>query len=141
MVLLRSGQRWFGVEADSVREVVATESVTRVPSLPPHVLGVSLVHGRLLPVVDLSPLVGWVHADETAVMQSRLVVVRSGITEVGVIADKTRGVLELPQPEPMPDTAEHAAFVTGEVRWDDQMVCVIDRPALIAAVKAEAAQR
>jgi chemotaxis signal transduction protein len=55
-LLLRLGSRWFGLRAESVREVVGHEVVNRVPGQPAHVRGVSMIHGRMVPVVALDVL-------------------------------------------------------------------------------------
>ena len=66
---------------------------------------------------------------------------RSDDAEVAVTADETRGVLDLPEAEPAEQSAAHVAFVTGEVRWQDEQVCVVDGVALIAAAFSEGMAR
>src|SRR5690606_40984280 len=68
-------------------------SVTRVPSLPSHVLGVSLVLGRLVPVVDLLQLIGIDDAAKTS--GRRLVVLQHEKHELAVIAEEARGVVKI----------------------------------------------
>jgi chemotaxis signal transduction protein len=138
VVAMRSGARWFGFPAHSVREIVTKELVTRVPALPAHVLGVALVHGRLVPVIDLPSLVGQTGAGPPMEIAPRLVVVHEGDVEVAVVADEARGVLALPREAAPQDRTEAREFVVGEARWDDTLVCLLDGPGFIAAAVAEA---
>src|SRR5262245_1029184 len=87
MIVLRLGARWLAVPAASVREVVTLESITKVPGVADRVLGVALVRGRLVPVIDLPDVLGTPRGGETAITRPRLVVLARGDDEVGVVAD------------------------------------------------------
>ena len=50
--------RLYAVPADTASEVVTVASLTRVPGAPAHLLGVFAHRGEVLPVVDLTRLVG-----------------------------------------------------------------------------------
>ena len=133
-LLVRVGDRWCGLRAEDVSDVVAPEAVTRVPSQPKHVLGVSLVHGRLVPVIDIGPLMPDMEASLESRFGRRMAVVTHGDTEIGILADDAKGVIELPVPEHDPAAAAgRPAFIRGEVRWRDQLVCLLDVVALIHA--------
>jgi purine-binding chemotaxis protein CheW len=43
-----------GLPVERVREIVEIRPVTRVPSMPPAILGVTNVRGRVVPVIDLA---------------------------------------------------------------------------------------
>ena len=88
------GRRWFGVRSESVREVSTKGYVTRVPTAPTYVLGVTLIRGRLVPVVALEGLLGAITAGDTAQTLPRLVILRHEDTEIAVVADETRGIIE-----------------------------------------------
>lgn len=52
------GASWYAVPAEHAAEVVSFPQLTRVPGAPPHLLGVFAHRGEVIPVVDLSILVG-----------------------------------------------------------------------------------
>ena len=52
------GSSLYAVPADTASEVVTVPSLTRVPGAPAHLLGVFAHRGEVLPVVDLTRLVG-----------------------------------------------------------------------------------
>jgi chemotaxis signal transduction protein len=134
MVLFRAGGRWYGVVAEHVREVVSKDRIARVPAMPAHILGVALVHGRLIPVVDIAAMLG--AADSAAPDNARLLVLEGGDAEVSVVADEACGVINLP----LPPHAANAELVRGEVGWNEQLVCVLDGPALVVGATAELAE-
>jgi hypothetical protein len=57
-LMVRSGERELAVRADAVREIAAPPRLARVPRPPPWLLGLALVGGRVVPVIDLSGLLG-----------------------------------------------------------------------------------
>lgn len=131
VIVLRTADRWYAVHAASVVEIVAHESVVQVPSLPSHVLGLALVHGRLIGVVDLHSLLEDAPPDPGGVAtRRRLVIVREGDTEIAVPAAEARGVFDIPMPAA---TAHQLDLVSGEVKWMDELVAVLDAPALVSA--------
>lgn len=147
-LLLRLGARWFGLRAESVREVVGHEAVSRVPGQPVHIRGVAMVHGRMVPVVALEVLLrahvasftdggapeGDRHGGDAP--RSRLVVLADDRLEIAVQADDARGVVHLPAAIDAPEDAGRRRFVLGEIPWNEHLVCVLDGAALLAAALA-----
>jgi chemotaxis signal transduction protein len=131
-LLMRVGKHWFGVRAEHVREVVVPEAITRVPAQPEHVLGVSLVHGRLVPVVDIGKMMANVRVARTGERGLRLAVLTHGESEIGAVADEAKGVIELPAPEPNSVSESAPPYVLGEVHWERQLVILFDVGILIA---------
>ena len=130
-LLIRVGSRWCGLRAESVSEVVVPVGVTKIPAQPEHVLGVSLVHGRLVPVIDVGPLMPDMDARLSSRRSRRMAVIAHGESEIGLLADDAKGVIELPVPEYDPAAAARPAFIRGEVRWEEELVCLLDVPTLI----------
>ena len=54
-----SGHACSGPRHDHVYEVVVSGSITPVPTARPYVLGITLVRGRLVPVISLGELLGY----------------------------------------------------------------------------------
>jgi chemotaxis signal transduction protein len=140
LLLLRVGKRWFGVLPETVRQVAMKGHVTRVPTAPPYVLGVTLIRGRLVPVIALEGLLGSVGTGDTAQTLPRLVVLRDEHTEIAVVADETRGLIEHSARETAEParSSERASFLGAEISWDGRMVCMLDVPALIAQIAPRA---
>jgi chemotaxis signal transduction protein len=130
MITFRIGPRWFAVSAVGVREVVTLEAITPVPGVSQRILGVALVRGRLVPILDLAGLLSCSRAGEPAITRPRLLVLSQGDDEVALIADETVGVLELAPPV----NAGEAGLVRGELRWRTHILAVLDVDAIIRAV-------
>ncbi|HEX5018536.1 MAG TPA: chemotaxis protein CheW [Actinomycetes bacterium] len=90
-VILRFAGARYAVDMSSVAEVVPVPLLTRVPGAPNWLSGVVNWRGRVLPVIDLRPLVG---ANLSPLPTSaRLVVLSEDDIEVGVVADMVPGLL------------------------------------------------
>jgi purine-binding chemotaxis protein CheW len=133
LLFVRVGRRWFAVQSDSVREVATKGYVTRVPTAPAYVLGVTLIRGRLVPVLALEGLIGAVGAGDTAQTLPRLVVLRHEDTEIAVVADETRGVIEhrLNLAADVNRAADRPRYLGVEFEWEGRLVCMVDVPSLI----------
>jgi chemotaxis signal transduction protein len=134
LLLIRVGRRWFGLRAESVREVGTKGYVTRVPTAPAYVLGVTLIRGRLVPVLALEGLLGAVGVGDSAQTLPRLVVLHHGETEIALLADETRGIIEhrLENPSTAGRAADRPRYLGAELEWEGTLVCLIDVPILIA---------
>lgn len=152
---LRTGGRWFAIEAAAIGEVVALPPITRVPAAGSHVLGVAMLRSRLVPVVDLDRMLTGIATPRSE--RGRVAIVRAASLELGVIATETRGLLELAltasdgdrdaggggDGDGDADARDHARDVSGEregVPWIVREVqhgailyALIDAPALVRA--------
>jgi purine-binding chemotaxis protein CheW len=133
LLFLRVGRRWFAVPSHLVREVGTKGYVTRVPTAPVHVLGVTLVRGRLVPVLALEGLLGSLGTAEVVHTLPRLVVLRHEDTEIALVADETKGIIERRVETSTESRAiDRPRYLGGEFEWEGKLVCLIDVPALIA---------
>ncbi len=85
------GSSLYAVPSDTASEVVNLPTLTRVPGAPAHLLGVFAHRGEVLPVIDLSRLVGQ-GADEVF---KRAVLVRAPKGAVALTASRVLGVATL----------------------------------------------
>ena len=143
LLFLRVGRRWFGVRSESVREVSTKGYVTRVPTAPTYVLGVTLIRGRLVPVVALEGLLGAITAGDTAQTLPRLVILRHEDTEIAVVADETRGIIEfrLQDAGDGKRSADRPRYLGSEFTWEGRLVCMIDVPLLITEATPQGSGR
>ncbi len=143
LLFLRVGRRWFGVRSESVREVSTKGYVTRVPTAPSYVLGVTLIRGRLVPVVALEGLLGAITAGDTAQTLPRLVILRHEETEIAVVADETRGIIEhrLQDAGDGKRSADRPRYLGSEFTWEGRLVCMIDVPLLITEATPQGSGR
>jgi chemotaxis signal transduction protein len=136
IMLLRLGRRWFGVDVRAIEEVALKGEVTRVPTAPSHILGVTSLRGRLVTVVGLEQMIGdaGMLSREDSATLPRLVVVRDGEYEMAVVAQGIHGMTEY-VPASESDSAKppgSPAFVREEFDWRGNRVSLLDAPTLIA---------
>ncbi len=132
--MLRLGASRYAVAMADVAEVTAVPPVTRVPDAPAWLSGVANWRGRMLPVVDLRPLLG---AGRVPLASSaRLVVLARDAVVAGVVAEAVPGVYDggLGEPEPAPPTvgADAASLVAGQVSDRHGPLAVLDAEAVLA---------
>ena len=131
-IVVRIGTSRYAVGLPDVAEVGKVPSLTRVPGVPSWLAGVANWRGRLLPVLDLRPLLG---ADAVVFgVTARLVVLASGGTSVGVLADAVEGTTVVgsavaPVPAVLPGSG--AELVRGQVPRDDGPLALLDVAAVL----------
>jgi len=153
LMLLRLGTRWFGVDVRAIEEVALKGTVTRVPMAPSHILGVTLLRGRLVTVVGLEQMTGGpglLSCASTATLP-RLVVVRDGEYEMAIVAEGIHGMTEYVsaaaidpdrpaggRPSSLSSRVVNDAepptpeFVREEFDWHGNRVSLLDAPLLVA---------
>jgi purine-binding chemotaxis protein CheW len=133
MIVFRAGGLWYAVPVAQVREVVARDQIARVPGVSRHILGIALVHSRLVPVLDVAILL--VRGVSRPRESARLVLLELEDSEIALLAEEARGVVDLPAPTLA--RGRRVELVAGEVYWNDDLVYVLDAPALVESVTGE----
>jgi purine-binding chemotaxis protein CheW len=122
----------YAVALRTIREVVACDRITRVPSLPPFLRGAMNLRGSAVPVVDLASKLG---LSEAAITRwTCLLVVEVDVageaTVLGVLVDEVRRLIERTaseiEPPPPFGTRVHPAYLRGFVRDGAELVLVLD---------------
>ena len=129
-LLVRLGDERYALPVEAVREVAPVGELTRVPGAPDAVLGVRNLRGQVVPILEVASLlgVGLGGAPRWAV------IVEGGAERAGVAVDEALDVRTLgDRREPAP-----GPLLAGAVLSDGHLVGLVDVPALLAAVRAEA---
>lgn len=91
-LLCRSRSRLCALPLHHVRETMRALPLDTVPNMPAFLLGVSLIRGQVVPVVDLASLTGFGGAGVAA----RYVTLDLGQRQVALAVDEVVGVRRLP---------------------------------------------
>ena len=89
-LIFNSGRGLYGIPAKSAAEVVHLTQITRIPGAPRHLLGVFAHRGEVVPLIDLSSLIG-----TPAESASRAVLLRLEVGSVAFVAQRVAGVIPL----------------------------------------------
>jgi len=128
LVTFHLGAEEYAVTIDRVREILRVGSITRLPSAPAHVRGVTNVRGRIIPVVDLRERMGLPSAEPGPLARILLCDLRGRL--VGLLVDAVAHVMKVPvtqvsaPPEEM--GAGQAGHVVGLARLGDRLVILLD---------------
>src|SRR3954463_4839967 len=132
-VVVRFGAGRYAVPMSAIAEVGRVARVTRVPGVPIWVAGVSNWRGRILPVVDLRPLLGVPATDVGD--DARLVVTGDESVSVGLLVEGVDGVATVPAGDldapPATVGSDAAELLSGQ--WNDERgpIGVIDVAAVL----------
>jgi len=130
-VIVRLGAGRFAADLTGVAEVGRLPALTRVPGVPVWLAGVANWRGRLLPVLDLRPLLG-ADADPPG-PRARLVVLTDDGVSAGIIVDAVDGTDALGAVEEFPAAIADRGtdLLAGQVPYDDGPIAVLDIRAVL----------
>ncbi len=130
----------FGVDINTVREIIRVQHVTRIPDAPSYVEGVMNLRGTVIPIVDLRTRFGLAVTEATA--HSRVVVVDLGGAGVGVLVDGVREVLRIPastvEPPSAVITTVDSYYLEGIANLDGRLLILLDLERALAERAQEA---
>jgi purine-binding chemotaxis protein CheW len=126
LVVLRLGDREYGLIAGAVEQVVRMVAIRPVPEAPPWIAGVVNLRGRTTPMMDLRTRLGL--SAGTHGLSDHIVIVRSREATLGLIVDAVLEVLEVDEEavEPAGDVAGLEGVVAGVARAGDRLILVLD---------------
>jgi purine-binding chemotaxis protein CheW len=118
----------YGVEINTVREIIRMQAVTTVPDAPGFVEGVMNLRGNVIPVVDLRRRFNLPAGEKTAA--TRVVVVDINGEGIGVIVDAVTEVLRITESSIEPAssvvTTEDSYYIRGIAKLTDRLLILLD---------------
>ncbi len=129
VVFRLDGER-FALPLHQVEIALRMVSVTPVPDVPPWVIGVIDLHGRVIPVADLRHRLG--HPAQEPRLDDRLLVISLAERTFALVVDEVTEVLKLPDRdvEPPPDPLCDSRYLRAVVRRKDGMILILDSESL-----------
>ena len=125
----------WAVSSTAALELISLPPMTRVPGAPPHVLGVFVYRGQLLPLVDLPALL----CSGAPLAVSRAVVVQSSLGPFGVPVTRVLGPMT--RSPTRPPRAEHPPFVVGLIDDPARDTLALDPDSLVRFLSAGSENR
>jgi purine-binding chemotaxis protein CheW len=140
LVVFELGDERYGLDIDSVYEIIRHQPVTAVPQAPSFVEGVINLRGRIIPVVDLRRRFGMLPG--TLTKASRIVVCEAAGTRVGLVVDGVSEVLMVSNEavEPTPEVASgyDTSYLRGIAKLGERLVILLDLAGLFGEADAAA---
>ncbi|HTP89208.1 MAG TPA: chemotaxis protein CheW [Bryobacteraceae bacterium] len=139
-LVFQLAQEEFAIGVLSVREIIRTQDITRVPHTPPHMKGVINLRGKVIPVMDLRTKLGF---PETEYDQRTCVIIVEIQTEshtslfMGLIVDGVAEVLNLGQGDiqDVPDFGSSAPspYLLGVAKTKGKIRILLDISKVLAS--------
>jgi len=126
------GNEEYGVPVLKVREIIKVMDITQVPQVPPHVLGVINLRGKVIPVIDLRRKFGFAATEYTE--RTCIIVVDVDLSSMcvmmGVVVDTVSEVLNVTEAE-IEQTPEFGgrvttAYLLGLAKVKDSVKILLD---------------
>lgn len=123
----RLNKEWYAVSLSQLVEVLPPPKITRVPSVPDHILGVMNLRGEVLSVIDLKKFFGLKQSDQGA-DQAIVVVEHTGV-RTGLLVDRIGDLVSLTSEElseePMVPGKSQRGFFVGAALRDEVLLSII----------------
>ena len=118
----------YGVDINTVREIIRMQEITAVPRAPDFVEGVINIRGKITPVIDLRKRFGLEVTEQT--QSSRIVVVDIRGQDIGMVVDAVTEVLRIPADSVEPCssvvTTDQSDYLMGIARLDPRLIILLD---------------
>jgi purine-binding chemotaxis protein CheW len=120
------GEEEYAVPILSIQEIIKPFSWTRVPQVPPYVLGVFNLRGSVIPLIDLRQKFGLPkikHNDET-----RFFVMKHGDDVAGFVIDRLTMAIRIKKTDigPAPDTISgDDTMIEGVGKQEDKIITIL----------------
>jgi purine-binding chemotaxis protein CheW len=133
--LCRLDGELFAVDIRCVREVIVAEHHASVPGAPSDVLGVLNVRGRIVPWVDIGPVLGLPPRGSGPGREA--LVVAAGVGEMAIAVHAILGIESLAETAPSPDAVVETDAVRS--KWlvrEGNAVSLLDVTAVADALRS-----
>ncbi|HZQ49179.1 MAG TPA: chemotaxis protein CheW [Candidatus Dormibacteraeota bacterium] len=130
MLSFMLGAEQFLAPLDSVREVAAVETVTKIPGLPYFFAGLTTVRGDIIPVIDIRGILGL--PERRPDVAGNIMVVEIDGSLAGIWVDEMHGLTAV---DTAHLTVDHALASAGFRGRTPDLLTVIDMTALVVAAR------
>ncbi|MBI3621227.1 MAG: purine-binding chemotaxis protein CheW [Nitrospirae bacterium] len=140
IVCFQLSDQWYAVDITHVHEVLRIGQIITLPNAPPAIVGICQVRGAILSVTDPKKMFNLEPRLLTG--QSRIIFIKAGLLETGLLVDAVSRVVEVTDEciEPPLSTIDQleAGLLVGSCRVEGMVVTLIRVEALIARSRGAA---
>jgi purine-binding chemotaxis protein CheW len=123
----RLNEEWCGLSVYQLVEVLPTPKITRVPSVPDHILGVMNFRGEVLSAIDLKKFFGLPQSGRTT--DAAIVVVEHGEIRTALLVDEVGDLVDLVSEdlseEPITTGESQRLFFEGAAHRGEILISII----------------
>ena len=123
----RLNEEWYGLSVHHLVEVLPMPKITRVPSVPNHILGVMNFRGQVVSAIDLKKI--FVLEQSLQTTDPAVVVVEHGEMRTGLLVDEIGDLIGLSpadwSEEPITTARAQRSFFEGTAHWGEILLSII----------------
>ncbi len=127
ILVFRIGSEYYSVRMIDMQEVLTMHEITTIPRAPRHLMGITSLRGKVIPVIDLRTRLR-IEGAEAA--EPRILVLSGGGQPIGIKVDSIRGMFMIKLDEIMPSlntlTDEESRFIDAVVRVEHRFVSILN---------------
>jgi purine-binding chemotaxis protein CheW len=127
------GDQHLALPITRVERVVRAVSVTPTPDMPPIVLGLINVHGRIIPVIDLRPMLGI--SERPVEPSDYFLIAQSPVHTIALLAETLGEVLECTDADiqEAPAILPGLSHISGAMKHGEEMILIYQLDDLLSA--------
>ena len=126
----------FAFRVSQLAEILRSQWITRVPNVPDHVLGITSLRGKIIPVIDLKLRLSMTSGSSDIVRKGKILIINGAKGPVGTAVDKVIGVVRVAKSDILPPPShlseKELKFIDGIAVVDKHFVSVINMEEAIA---------
>ena len=138
IVILKSGDSFYGIDINLVQEIVLMQEITEVPGSADHIAGMTDLRGRVIPVSEFATLLGQEPSERTD--ETRVLVVEDGGGHIGFVVDAVTEVMMV-EGEKIEEAATIGSlaheFIVAVAKLDEHLVSLVDVGRLLESATNE----
>ncbi|MDX1763463.1 MAG: chemotaxis protein CheW [bacterium] len=132
----RLGQEEYAVDIMALQEITPVFELTPIPRAPDYVLGILSLRGTIIPIFDPKRRIGLPETGRTD--KARIIVLRSGEDEVGLLVDSITSAARVPlrsiEPTPPVIKGIEADYINGVGKVGERVIIIMNMDAIIHIV-------
>ena len=118
---------WYALSVYQLVEILPPPRITRVPSVPDHILGVMNIRGEVLSAIDLKRFFGLPQSELTT--DQAIIVVQHGELRTGLLVDEIGDLISLApevfSEDPIMTDQSQRVFFEGATYWGEVLLSII----------------
>ena len=120
----------FAFRVSQLAEILRSQWITRVPNVPDHVLGITSLRGKIIPVIDLKLRLSLTSIPSDVIRKGKILIINGAKGPVGAAVDKVIGVVRVAKSDILPPPShlseKELKFIDGIAVVDKRFVSVIN---------------
>jgi purine-binding chemotaxis protein CheW len=136
LLTFRLADEEYAFRIEDVSEIIRLQTITLIPKSEAHLLGITSLRGKIIPVVSLKKMLALKEEDAPENKKQKILILKGRKGPIGVLTDRVVGVIRPSLPDivesPPHLTAEEMRFIEGVAIADGRFISIIRTSEAIA---------